>query len=358
MFLSSLWSIYLVCVLMKEFRIHKNAYKSRLLKPEAEWQLERRNYKIKQVKRILLLFMCLYECGVIIAANAMGNVFKDHSDGYLQHLYITSEHMYIVLKFLIISIDMRVHTTVLFIAVLLLLIQIRILTEYMRDSYEFFYKRTILLRKYCYFFVAVAMIAITGFINPLILFQRVLLQVVMITELILILRARSKLIKLLYKRYFDAKFHEHDPSAARYFKIVHLEFKIASGILATSLILVYITILINSCFPVAYMFIFNPKWINIVYGTEIGMNWKFDPNSQNFQIFMCFFTAFEKLTLMLGGLIMLIPYCIVSVKFLVTKIKKIIRFRRHGCYTDPKLIKKLLENNYNSSRHNPIWQRY
>ena len=282
--------------------------------------------------------------------------------GWLSHhLYtftLTSEQMYIAMEFLIISIGKRVHTTVLFIAVLLLVVQTRILTEYMRDSYEFFYKRTILLCKYCYFSVAVAIIAITGFINPLIIFQRVLLQVVMITELILILRARSKLIKLLYKRYFDAKFHEHDPSAASYFKIVHLEFKIASGILATSLILVYITILINSCFPVVYMLIFNPKWINIVYGTEIGMNWKFDPNSQNFQIFMAVFTVFEKLTLMLGGLIMLIPYCIVSVKFLVTKIKKIIRFRRHGCYTDPKLIRRLLENNYNCSRHNPIWQRY
>ena len=238
---------------------------------------------------------------------------------------------------------------------LLHLTLIRVLTQYLCEQYSYFTDKSIKFsRIFKRRFAALILLNLLGLIRATICIQWVFICIYAISEFCCYTKATITLSRLLYKRYFDARIHEHHrKSVVRYYRMTYLEFKYGSFILVTSFFTYILTLLLLFLFSVVWLILSFPNnWIQVLF-----LNSKItDPHpfphlyQQQIQIFKDVCSSIELICMCIGWSLLVIPYSFVSIKFCFIGVRS--RVEKSRDYPNHDLIRKLIYNHnsqYNQS---------
>ena len=175
--------------------------------------------------------------------------------------------------------------------------------------------------------------------------QRIIALLLYSHEVIRNIVLMRKLSRLLYQRYFDARFHEyHHSSVVAYYKRSYFEFKIASSLYIISLLFHVISCYIESFYPIILMILTNPKWLQHVYNIPIdkdhfvsSLNWTLLSVNQIMVILL-------NVSLFLGLFFLIIPYFFVTLSFSYKFLKRAYT-QRNYTFRSESVQKMLIRNN-------------
>ena len=350
--LSVSWSIYLIKSLIDEHKCSKMLKKIRNEISEEEWKHKRLSYVTLQTKRLLMLGICITEViwtlfAVLLAATAL---FVDDYD----NIPYSYENDYSIVRLADESkrFDLRFGYSGFMSLFIVLLGQVRILTEYMVNRYSR-YKREVSLGKDFFLlglqFILVFVIGLmkeTFLIAPFIFVPLACYQ-----YLQTVLSTRT-LAKWLKSRYFDAKHHEYlSEHNVRYYKRLYMEFKIASGVVLITLFFHIFAFILAICFPIVQMVITNPDWLHKQYPFLPGhLHYTFNYYGPKYGILVNIINILYESSFVMGMLFHVLPYLLVTGNRLKVKIASVLQYRK-GVYIDREKIKSLLEKNYRAYRN-------
>lgn len=324
--LSFLWAIYIILKLMKI---------SKLLKLETfTLSLDRKMAENKTIKYrnkyLLLLAICTSEyiflfCIIIECFLRFNNRVKPEFSVFAE--FPSFDHTTADSFFLF-----RLINSVFLTSFLSMLILIRITTQYLQSQYDYFEGYFRLKNNLIYFCSIVAVIFGLGIINVFtIVIQSILYPILLMFEYVVYIKTSIKLKQCLYKRYFDSQHHEYREKCVRsYYRRAHISFKLTFTTVAIGIFFRIIIFSITSIAPQIYVlkFLF-PKV----------------PNEEEsiFQTTECL-AIIRNVSVIVSSVFLFTPYILFSLGYLYTQIRKWYQFRRNLFYSNPSLIRNLIEH--------------
>ena len=345
--LSFTWSIYVLMCIFKEKKQRKLIiYLKNTINIHA-WNIRMKNSQRKIVRDTFLFVISSFEWVTVFII--LFYSFCRNWQKLLKPIEITPQSLDIsntLYSFLNNSTLTKIAVNCLLMMVLIIIVLIRVLTEYLSVEYDFFSNSPFNFR--AKFKRAAAMliyIFLLGMVRQTIIFQWVLIMVYSTYELVYFSNASKTLKELLYKRYFDAKTHEFQKLAITgYYKLAYLEFKIGSCLLKTSFSMHILNIGILFIFSFLSLVISSPNnFIQVIFFNEELRG--FSPILANYQLIFTTvkktYTIVQLLLLTVGWGLLLVPYCLVSLMACKHWLK--VKIQMSKDYPNHDVIKKLIQ---------------
>ena len=216
--LSTIWSCYLIYLLINDHRILKNARKSQNSMDEQDYKVMLKNAQIKRLKIIYFLFICISEWVFLISElifneeNGRANLFPGEKRNIKNDLHSTSTHpsqILFQLRTILDSMPVRISQFIILSSFFTILTLVRILTEYICSLYEYFDIKPYTCVKLMLSFCCLSIIGFIGLFRQLVILSNIAMTFAIIYQLIRLFIAVRKLKRLLNKRLFDAQHHEY-----------------------------------------------------------------------------------------------------------------------------------------------------
>ena len=239
---STLWALYLIPKLWKEYRNEKITSKLRNSQPEYLWVNKMENFKSNRIRNIFLLCICISEIGVTISivfgisllippviVNNGGNEVKY----WIQHPSNSFPNYY----FLVLNRFIHSITTTSLCATAFF---IRILTQYMVYKYSY-YKDLLKLNLKVYIsLTCLSILFIIATLFKLLAVYNICIVLILFYEYIQLIIEGKKLHLLLQQRLYDAVNHENQSAfVILYYQIAYKEYKYCSIIMLIALFAQY-----------------------------------------------------------------------------------------------------------------------
>ena len=171
---------------------------------------------------------------------------------------------------------------------------------------------------------------------------RVLFFASFIWEFITYLQTSNCLCKLLYKRFFDAKFHENQGMrVVSYYRQAHQEYKITSIFLTLSLLLHMIALFTILIHPIVIQLLARPdSFLNILHGDFI-LYYNLPPHVA---VYNRAVSSLIELTFTFGVFLLIFPYGIVSMSYVISYFIRQLKSRkyRYPGFSDADTYKPML----------------
>ena len=343
MILSFCWSLYFLYDIIKGKK-SKNHYIDSNMREEVIKNILN-NQRIHRVKKYVLFAICFSECTFIffilsvILADYIGRnhaVFETPSSTFhkLSFLFSISSQSFWSHFLTILGVNLF----------LLLLMLVRILTQYLANCYNFF--RT----KYSFLFQFVKSIGILLFLTLLGPFRiftclfAILYIAFIFYELRLFLQASGNLRKFLFNRYFDAKFHEYQNTRViAYYKGAYKEYRITSFLLSLCLASHVLCISLMCVYPILIAVLYRPeKFAHILIGQDLSI--RFSSLPIYLMIYDRVMSSLIEILFTLGMCLLVAPYIFVSINYIVFFIRRRIRPKKYrfAYFSDPDKVKSLI----------------
>ena len=321
--LSFCWSGYFI------ISIVNNAKKNRMnrganMHEEMRLSLNK-NQRSELVKKCFLLTICICECVFIstLVLILISSYFQglNASSNVLQHQISLS------LIYTLNSISGRLEIVTCVNVYLFLMMLIRILTQYLANQYSFYKKNISLRLKLAKILSFLLFLTVIGLFQIFVILFRVLFFTSFIWEFITYLRTSNCLCKLLYKRFFDAKFHENQGMrVVSYYRQAHQEYKITSIFLTLSLLLHMITLFIVLIHPIVVQLLVRPdSFLNIIY-SDFTLHEYLPPYVDAYN---CVVSSLIDLTFTFGVILLIFPYGVVSMSYVISYFIKQLKSRKY-----------------------------
>ena len=268
--LSLVWAAILSSRLHKDWKVFKNQNNNKHFMSGKEWGRLEKNYRSKRNNKLLMIFLCFVEAiaslSIIIALGyGMSNSQIFHQLG----VYVIQPFDYLEKE---IWLEYRLVVTLVCCVIITMFSMVSLITTCLIQHYAYYssnHKHPIrhgILR----LFLKIIVISLLGSVVQLVILQRLVGYSLLFYEAIRNIVLMRKLVRLLYQRYFDARFHEyHHSSIVAYYKQSYFELRIASPLYFTSLFFHMISILIQNFYPIILTMLTNPKWLQHVYNIPI-----------------------------------------------------------------------------------------
>ena len=243
LFFSTLWALYLIPKLWKDYRNEKITSKLRNNQPEYLWINKMENFKSNRIKNIFLFCICLSEIGATIAIvfSITLQIPLFFSDGARLDLLLqdpsTSFPIYCeLIESSIFRFICSITTTSICASVFF----IRILTQYMVHQYSY-YKDLLKLNFKVYIsLTCLSIIFLMATLYTLLTIYNICIVLILSYEYIQLIIESRKLHLLLRQRLFDAVNHENQSnSVILYYQIAYKEYKYCSTIMLVALFAQY-----------------------------------------------------------------------------------------------------------------------
>ena len=343
---SFMWSIYILNRLIHERKLLKYIKGSKSFIHEQVWLTKIKNSNRKIVKNKCLFLICSIEWiyNFVILFSVIYNNMKFVTKNSNTQIYIDiSNTLFQICNGNFLS---KLIANFFLTMFLLLLIAIRILTQYLCVEYSY-YPDTLFKFSTVFKYNAVVLILIflLGLIRITIWIQWVLICICMIYEFVCYTKATRMLCNLLYKRYFDAKIHEYQPKhVVQYYRLAYLEFKFGSCILVTSFSLQIISLILLITFSLLRMFLSSPNnRIQVLLNVIVDSTSSSQLYQQRITILKDVFNVMELLCTCVAFFLLIVPYSLVSLKFCLFGVKA--RVAKSQDYPNHELIRKMIYNN-------------
>ena len=338
--LSICWSIYLITQMMKERKKYKLILNTQYSRTNRCRENEAKNYNSNKVKNTLLITICLSECVLIVSAylyelGKWNQRTREHPHQLkilfnLNHEFLASRKYTESLRNPIILIS----NTTIAISVSSIFLSVTILTQYLVHTYSYYQRVFKLKQKIIRSISCVTVLFILGLIKPLILLQYTLTSLLIISQFIILCSATNTLQKLLKQRLKDSITHEiQSVSVIRYYQLAYREYRLSSVILLISLFFQMVGISINFIQPVV-MEIFDLINLKEMFPSYV-------------YVYEFMMSTLEMVFLSSGLSMLIIPYCIVSIRRLVRCLRKTFKENTSNLGKNS-IIQQLLQNNYDA----------
>ena len=342
---SLLWAFFLIRTLWKDYRKEKMNFKLRITVPEYQWLNTMNNFRSNRTKNCLLLSICLSESAVtmMLVFNKLVNILpilEENIEEKFSYLIKNSAIFvsYDVLEFIT---PIRVINTSICTTACILIVLVRILTQYMVCQYGYFKHRfNLKFEIYISLSCLVCLFIMGTFLRLLMIFY-ICISFLLFYEYILLIIASRKLCSLLKQRLSDAILHENQSNnVIHYYRIGYKDYKICSTVMLISLFLQYFGVLLYGIELVVFaMFEDNLGKIN-------------DKNIYILENVLFLFSNTDALILILftlGTSIQISVYLIVSIRRLFRYIKS--RVNINGQTSSQRSsIRSMIERNYMAYR--------
>ena len=200
-----------------------------------------------------------------------------------------------------------ISNTITAISVCSIFLFVNILTQYLVHTYSYYQRVFKLKQKIIKSISLLTILFILGF-EPLILLQYTLTSILIISQFIILFTETNKLQKLL-KQSQDSITHENQSvSVIRYYQSAYREYRLSSVILLISLFFQMIAFLINFIEPVVMVIV---DLINLEETFHSCV-----------QVYDLMISTLEIVFLSIGLSMLIIPYCIVSIRRLIRYFRK------------------------------------
>lgn len=342
--LSFIWSVHLVLSVIKERKNQKYLKESKNSIQREVWNVKIKNSERKIIKYAFLIAICIFEwitmltfCFTLAVGYSRGVVssknFEIPSPDFRENLIATMQCSFsgkLLISFILVLFS-------------LILILLRILTQYLCQEYCYFpssFKLAAELKRVLFLLLV---IFVLGLFRSTIILQWTLYCIVMLYEFVCFFKATKLLINLLYKRYFDAKNHENQTnSVVTYYARVYLEFKIGSCFVVTSFFFQVVSWVSFIIYSFLWFFLTTDNWLQVILMNKRRLNYIDLPLQYYQQIdsFREIYRSLELVSLALGWSLLVIPYFIVSLTVLYRRNRN--SFNKHE-YQNPELIKALID---------------
>ena len=338
--LSICWSIYLITQMMKDRKKHILKFNTKYCRTIWSRKKDAKNYNSNKVKNTLLITICLSECVLIMSMclyefGKWNQTTLEHPHHFkiifdLNHEFLVSRKYTESLRNPIILIS----NTTSAISVCSIFLFVNILTQYLVHTYSY-YQRVFKLNQKIFISISfLTILFILGLIKPLILLQYTLTSILIISQFIILCNATSKLQKLLKQRLNDSITHENQSvSVIRYYQLAYREYRLCSVILSISLFLQMVSFSINLIQPVVTEILdlinLQETFPSYVYAYDLMIS------------------TLEMLFLSIGLSMLIIPYCIVSIRRLIRSLRRIHKKNTRNLGKNTR-IQQLLQNNYDA----------
>ena len=194
-----------------------------------EWDCLEKNYTLKRNKKVLMIILCVVEAIVsLLFISGIGHGMLNSQMFHQLGVYVIQPFEYPKMLF---SLGFRLFITLVSCVVIIILSMVSLITKCLIQYYSYYstnQKHPIrhgILR----LSLKIIVISILGSVVQLMILQRIIVFLLYSHEVIRNIVLMRKLSRLLYQRYFDARFHEyHHSSVVAYYKRSYFEFKIAS----------------------------------------------------------------------------------------------------------------------------------
>ena len=332
--LSTLWAIYLIQKILKEYKNEKILSKLHNDYQEHSWLNAMKNFKSNRIKNILLLAICVSE----VVMNAI--LVLDKADGFIsdEESYPTYGWLTYFISSGIITFELDIDTFTpnnIFAAFTfsqcVLTFLIRILTQYMVYQYSYYKpylntKLELYITISCYVTLILTVVAFE--LHHIFLICCLFL---MNYEFIRCAIAGRELSLLLRQRLYDAIRHENESdSVILYYKIAHKEYKLCFSIMLVATFLQNLALsilIILQCFIYGDIMKYEINENNIVY--EYEYNYEYSHNNSfpsyhsaasyslgiymsNYMSMYLWLIPMTTVVFGLGSSIQILPYLIVS----------------------------------------------
>ena len=280
------------------------------------------------VKKCFLVAICLSEC--IFISSFITFALINYS--LRPHTYSTNNQIHQISLSLMLtlnSISGRFEIVTCVNVYLFLMMLIRILTQYLANQYSFYKKNISLRLKLAKILFFLFFLTVIGLLQIFVILFRVLFFASFIWEFITYLRTSNCLCKLLYKRFFDAKFHENQGMrVVSYYRQAHKEYKITSIFLTLSLLIHMITLFTVLIHPIVVQLLARPdSFLNILYGDFIlHHNHKLPPYVD---VYNRAVSSLIELTFTFGVFLLIFPYGVVSMSYVISYFIRQLKSRKY-----------------------------
>ena len=336
--LSICWSTYLITQLMKDRKKQKLKFNTKYCRTNWCRENEAKNYNSNKVKNILLIMICWSESVLIISMCLYGfgkwnQTTREHPLNKiidLKHEFLVSKRYTESLRNPIILISNIMSA----ISACSIFLFVNILTQYLVHTYSYYQRVFKLKQKIIISISFFTILFILGLIKPLILLQYTLTSLLIISQFIILCNATSKLQKLLKQRLKDSITHENQSaSVIIYYQLAKREYRLCSVILLISLFLQMVGFSKNLIQPVV-MEILDLMNLKETFPSYV-------------HVYDLMISSLEMVFLSIGLSMLIIPYCIVSIRRLIRYLRKIYKVNTCNLGKNTK-VQQLLKNNYDA----------
>ena len=308
--------------------------------PDFKWSIQMKNCQIQQIRDRFLLIICVLECTIILVISLIISLNTILYDGTNMSFDFGFHHEVILqyIKYLKLLITSENYLIFGFSVVLTVLLSIymfsRILTEYMCSCYSFYsvqaHNKTKILRS----LYILTVLFIVGLIPHLQIIYYVSYIACMTFEFLKIVKATKRLRRFLYQRYFDSyTFENQNKSIVKYYKGAYRHFTIASYLLLSSLFLHILSLSIFLIHPILMCVLYYPfnfptiilsggKYTPVYNDSPIKISVEY---SEIIYFYDTIVNLIELIILVLGWAILIIPYTVITINGVSSKVLAIWR---------------------------------
>ena len=340
--LSFCWCLYFLHYIIKGKK-GKQFYINKSMREEVIQNILN-NLRIHRIKRYVLFAICFFECTFVFSilfvllANYLG---RKHGTFDRPTTYHKLSFLFAISTQTIWS---RFGTTLGLNLFLVLLMLIRILTQFIANCYNFFKTKYSILFHSIKCIGILLLLTLLGTVSISSCLFSFLYVTFLFCEFIIFLRASGKLRRLLYKRYFDAKFHEYQNTrVVAYYKGAYKEYRITSFLLSLSLAFHILSVSLLSVHPIVIGILSQPeKILHILIGEDLRTHYNTLPIY--LRIYDRVVSSLIEISFTLGMCLLVSPYIFVSVNYVVFYVRRWIRPKkyRYPCFSDPDRVKYLI----------------
>ena len=241
---STLWALYLIPKLWKDYSIEKITFKLRNNQPEYLWINRMENFRSNRIKNIILLAICLSEIGYTISIvfgstlwilSGINDVKNEVNIWLLGPSFSFPSY-----RFLVEHSTYRFTNSITTTSVCATAFFIRILTEYMVYQYSY-YKFLLKLNLKVYIsLTCLSVLFIIATLFKLLMVYNICIVLILCYEYIQLIIEGRKLRLSLRQRLYDATNHENQSNfVILYYQIAYKEYKYCSTIMLIALFAQY-----------------------------------------------------------------------------------------------------------------------
>ena len=344
--LSIVWCCVLFFKMYSESKRFKYESRNRRNMGREKWDHLEKNYRLKRTTNMLMVLLCIIEIIVsVIVVSTLGGLttYSIHSVSDRLNVHIITPFIDVLKDSF--SIYLRLLTGFAASLAFSLFDILSMITVCFIKCYEFYPSKCKHPVRYGFIRLSIKIfvILLLSSVIQLLILKRVVVVILILYEYVKLIRLSRKLCRILYQRYFDARFHENKhQNIVIYYKQIHSQFKIGTTILLTSFFFHLFSLVIGCLYPILLTFLTDTKWFNLVYNIPVPMDYLVPWYDWTLMSVEQVVIMISSASLGLGSFIITVPYLFVTCLHIMRVIRKAIKYRNSSFRSE--LIKKMIED--------------